>query len=372
MRTLKVVKIFGTLTMLSGLSACSMLGLEFFGEEGFFRDRQGDYLEAESIPRIVVPDTMDSYIIDDLLVIPDVNSTAGESLIQAPRPRPLQRDPDRSVVVQSMDEKSLAVVDASVSQVWPRVRQYWLERDIELALENPANGLLDTIWFVEDGNNVTQVKFRVIVESGFQNESSEISLIQISLPQNAEVSERVNWPEQSMDPDYASDILSEISVYLANEMRNYQASTVSFLAGNVASEGRATMLTEGGINMLHLRAEFDRSWAAVGRALDRAEIEIIEENVDEGLFSVRYGETDVEEDPGFISRLISSAQRRETIPFGVFVVQTEDGIEVVALRMIDIVNDSYSEDITEEALSLQEQQDIESINSLIETIRNLI
>ena len=80
MRTLKVVKIFGTLTMLSGLSACSMLGLEFFGEEGFFRDRQGDYLEAESIPRIVVPDTMDSYIIDDLLVIPDVNSTAGESL----------------------------------------------------------------------------------------------------------------------------------------------------------------------------------------------------------------------------------------------------------------------------------------------------
>ncbi len=360
------------MAIMSGLSACSMLGLELFGEEGFFRDRQGDYLDAGSIPRIVVPDTMDSYIIDDLLVIPDLDSTGDGSLVQAPRPRPLQRDPDRSVVVQSMDEQSWAVVDASVSQVWPRVRQYWLEKDIELALENPGNGLLDTNWYVEEGNDETQEKIRVLVGPGFQNESAEVSLIHISVPQNAEVTERVNWPEQSMDPDYASEILTEISVYLANEMRNYQASTVSFLAGNVSSEGKATMLTEGGINILHLNAEYDRSWAAVGRALERAGVEILEEDVDEGLFSVTYGESDVEEEPGFLGRLISTGQRIETIPFGVFLVQVETGIEVVELIMVDIVNDPYTGNLTEEALILQEQQDIELINNLIQTIRDLI
>ncbi len=155
-------------------------------------------------------------------------------------------------------------------------------------------------------------------------------------------------------------------------MRNYQASTVSFLAGNMPSEGKASLLTKGGINTLHLREGFDRSWAAVGRALERAEIEIIEENIGEGLFSVRYGETEVEEDPGFIRRLLASGLRRETIPFGVFLVQAETGIDVVVLRMVDAVNDSYSGELSEEALDLQEQQDIERINNLIQTIRDLI
>ena len=372
MRIIKAIKIFGAVVMVNSLSACSMLGVEFFGEEGFFRDRQGDYLEADSIPRIVVPDTMDSYIIDDLLVIPTLNNNAGEPFVQAPRPRPLQRDPDRSVVVQSMNEKRWAVVDASVSQVWPRVRQYWLQNGVELALENPANGLLETTWFIDDGNNDTQQKVRVLVEPGFQDESAEVSLIQIAVPQNAQVNERVTWPEESMDPDYASDVLNEISVYLANEMRNYQASTVSFLAGNMPSTGKATMLTEGGINMLHLRSEFDRAWAAVGRAIERAGVEIIEENIEEGMFSVAYGETDVAEESGLMQRMLSTGRRRETIPFGVFLVEVDTGVEVVALRMIDVIDQAYSSDLSEEALELQEQQDIERINSLIQTIRDLI
>ncbi len=372
MQIARPLKFLATMIMLTDLSACSVLGLELFGEEGFFRDRQADYLEAGSIPRIVVPDSMDSYIIDDLLVIPTVSTASGEPFIVAPRPRPLQRDPDRSVVIQSMNENRWAVVDASVSQVWPRVRQYWLEKGIELSLENPTNGMLETTWFVDDGSNESQEKIRMLVEPGFQDESAEVSLVHISMPQNTEVSERVNWPEQSMNVDYASEVLNEISVFLANEMRNYQATTVSFLAGNMPSEGKASMLTEGGINMLHLRADFDRSWAAVARALERAGIEIIEENVDEGLFSVRYGENAEDEDQGFIGRLISAGRQNETIPFGVFLVQARAGIDVVALRMVDVVNESYSGSLSDEALDLQEQQDIERINNLIQTIRNLI
>ncbi|MBN4076075.1 MAG: hypothetical protein COA71_06355 [SAR86 cluster bacterium] len=361
----KAVKALCTLAMLTGLSACSMLGLELFGEEGFFRDRQGDYLEAESIPRINVPDDMDSYIIDDLLVIPDLASMDGESFLQVPRPRPLQGNPDQAVVVQRLDERSWIVIDASVSQVWPRVRQYWLENDIELVLENPANGLLDTSWFVKDDNEETQEKFRVLVEPGFQDESAEVSLTHISLPQGERVSDQLSWPEQSMDAEYASEILGEISVYLANEIRNYRASTVSFLAGNISTKGRATILTEDGINMLHLRADYERSWAAVGRALERAEIEIVEEDVDIGSFSVVYGGRNEEDETGFIGRLMSVGRQAETTSFDIFLVESETGIEVLALRVVDVVNDSANSE-------LQEQQGIELINELIQTIQDFI
>jgi outer membrane protein assembly factor BamC len=371
MQAMKVIKTSWVLTMLISLSACSMLGLDLFGEEGFFRDRQGDYLEAESIPRINVPADKDSYIIDDLLIIPDLISADGDAFLQVPRPRPLQGNPDQSVVIQRMNESSWAVIDSAVSQVWPRIRQYWLEQDIDLSLENAGEGSLDTNWFIQDGNVDTQEKFRVLVEPGFQNESAEVSLIHISVPQDQEVFEQVTWPETSINPEYSDEILNEISIYLANELRNYQASTVSFLAGNVSSEGKAKMLTEDGINMLHLTAGYERSWAAVGRALERAEIEIIEEDVDAGSFSVIFGEESENDDAGIFGRLLSIGSVEETTPFDVFLEESANGIDVLALRVVDI-NNSYSDDLSEAELDIQEQQDIELINDLIQAIRDFI
>ncbi len=49
--------------------------------------------------------------------------------------------------------------------------------------ENPTNGELETNWFVNDGNNETQEKIRVVVEPGFQDQSAEVSLVHISMPQ---------------------------------------------------------------------------------------------------------------------------------------------------------------------------------------------
>jgi len=370
-KVFKVIKGLSILLLLSGLSACGMMGPELFGEDGFFRDRQGDYLEASSIPRINVPDNMDSYIIDDLLVIPDLVTSSDETFIQAPRPRPLQGNPDQAVVIQSLADDNWIAINASVSQVWPRVRQYWLENDIELALENPANGLLDTSWFVRSGNEETQEKFRVLVEPGFQDDSAEVSLVHVSVPQGEQVYDEVNWPEESMDDDYAYQVLAEISVYLANEIRNYQASTVSFLAGNVSTEGRASIRTEDGIDMLHLKADYERSWAAVGRALERANIEIVEENLTDGFFSVLYNEEGGEvEEPGLIGRLVSSVGRQQELPlFSVFLLPSATGAEteVIALREVDLVNSSNVENS-----DVQDQQNAELINSLIETIQDFI
>jgi outer membrane protein assembly factor BamC len=364
---IRVIKFSSLLFALQFLSACSMIGLDLFGEDGFFRDRQGDYLEASSIPRIEVPDDKDSYVIDDLLVIPELATRSNQTFVQAPRPRPLQGNPDQAVVIQSLGDRSWIAIDASVSQVWPRVRQYFLENNIELALENPANGLLDTIWFVRSSDAETQEKFRVRVEPGFQNDSAEVSLVHISVPQSEQVSDDLSWPEQSMDDDYAYETLAEISFYLANEIRNYQASTVSFLAGNVSSEGRASILTEDGIDMLHLKADYERSWAAVGRALERANIEIVDEDVDAGVFSVVYDENDEEDDePGFIDRLISSVgQRGAQTEFSVFLLPSATGTEteVIALREVDLI-----EGVEEET----DDQDVVLINNLIQTIQDFI
>ena len=373
MRTKKQLTGFSVLLLSVGLSACSSLpGMgRLFGDEGFFRDRQGDYLEAESIPRLKVPDDMDSYIIDDLLIIPNLASNDGQAFLQVPRPRPIQGDPGRAVVIQRMEDRSWIVVDASASQVWTRVRQYWLEKGVDLAVENPGSGLLDTSWYSPGGNSNIQEKIRITIQPGFQDDSSEISLIQISAPQGSQLSDQVDWPEKSVDQEYAFEVLADLSAYLANEMLLYQASTVSFLAGSIPSEGRARIIKGGEAEVLHLDADFTRSWAAVGRALERAEVEIVSEDMDARYFQVVYSGR-VEEQPGFLGRIFSNRARQNGLPFRINLQESGSGIDVV----VENASDSDSEVVTEEGSQTAARplsaQETELKNSLLEAIQEFI
>jgi len=139
------------LLALSALSGCSMLpdlpdvsvpGWDkVTGENGMFRDRKGDYLEAQTIPRTQIPAGMDGFIIDDLLVIPEVASdTEQQPFLDPPRPHPIEGRSDREVVIQRMEERSWIVVDVSPSQVWPRIRDYWRQNNVQVAFENPTAG----------------------------------------------------------------------------------------------------------------------------------------------------------------------------------------------------------------------------------------
>ena len=147
------------------LHGCSMLssipipGLDYVaGEEGLLRDRQADYLDAEVLPPTQVPSNYDSFIIDDLMVIPDISRDDTQAFLVAPRPRSFSGRIERGVVIQRMLEQSWIVVDVSPSEVWPRIRDYWTSNSIQIAVENPTRGELDTGWFILEGNVLTKEK----------------------------------------------------------------------------------------------------------------------------------------------------------------------------------------------------------------------
>ncbi len=304
-----------SMLLLLGLSACSWLsgvpGMNrIAGEDGMFRDRQADYLEAETIPRTEIPPGLDSFIIDDLLVIPEINAVNGQPFLEPPRPNPIEGRSDREVVIQRMDNRSWIVVDVSPSEVWPRIRDYWRQAGVEVAIENPVAGIMDTAWYFRQGSALVQDRFRVIVENGFQNNSSEIRLLHSSVQQATPVFTQVPWPGQSQDADVEFDTLNDMSTYLADVADLYQASSVSFLAGNISSAGKANIVTNAaGEEVLQLQAEFNRSWAAIGRALNRAEVEISAQDLAAGVYEVQYTpgqEDDAGDDgPGIFTRIFT-------------------------------------------------------------------
>jgi outer membrane protein assembly factor BamC len=304
------------LTVLFFLHGCSMLpsvpipGLDYIaGEEGLLRDRQGDYLDAEVLPPTQIPSTYDSFIIDDLMVIPEISGDADQAFLIAPRPAPFSGRAERGVVIQRMSEESWIVVDVSPSEVWPRIRDYWTRNSIEIAVENPTRGVLDTGWFILESNVLTKEKMRVSVEPGFQNDSAEIRLLHVSAAQAIPTIGQVNWPESSNDPEVEFDFLSDLSNYLADVADLYQASSVSFLAENIDSQGKASLVsTPGGKELLRLEADYERSWAAIGRALERAGVEVVAESVELGVYEVDYvinNNDDEEDEPGFFKKVVT-------------------------------------------------------------------
>ena len=157
----KIAARVSCLVSLFAVCGCSMLssvpipGLDYIaGEEGLLRDRKADYLEAEVLPRTAIPAEYDSYIIDDLMVIPQVSESNRQAFLDAPRPRAFSGRSERGVVIQRMSGDSWVVVDVSPSEVWPRISDYWTSKSIRVAFENPTRGVLDTGWFVLEGNSL--------------------------------------------------------------------------------------------------------------------------------------------------------------------------------------------------------------------------
>lgn len=359
------------------LSGCSLLdsvpipGMDYIaGEEGLLRDRQGDYLEAEVLPPTRIPDQYDSYIIDDLMVIPQIAETNTEAFLNAPRPRSFGGRSQRGVIIQRMNEDSWIVVDVSPSEVWPRIRDYWSSQSIPVAFENPTRGVLDTGWFVLEGNVLTKEKIRVTVEPGFQNDSAEIRLLHLGIAQALPDIDQVNWPAESTDPDVAYDFLTDLSNYLADVAGLYQASTVSFLAENINSRGKASIInTPGGREVLHLEAPYMRSWGAVTRALERAGVEVVAESQESGIVEVDYviGGNEDEDKPGFFKRVVtlngvfSKGEDVDYYPLRILVLDLDDATEIIVEPLEDSSGDA------ERAAELRA-----AAQSLLNLIRNTI
>lgn len=338
------------------------------GETGMFRDRKADYLKAETLPRTEVPAGMDSFIIDDLLVIPDLpEGTQQQAFLDPPRPREIEGRSDREVVIQRMDDRGWVIVDVSPSQVWPRIRDYWRQNEVEITFENPSAGLMETGWFTLEGNVATQERFRVTVETGFQDNSAEIRLLHMESARGTPVIAQMPFPAKSMNSETEYTVLSALSSYLADVADLYQASSVSFLAGSINSTGKATLAsTEGGNEILQLRADYNRSWAAVGRALLRNGAEIVTQDVGQGTYDIVYTPglkpADDEEEEGFFHKvwtlggLFSGGNDLPSYNLRLQLLNAGDTIEVLAAPIAPVEGEAARA----------------AGNSLIELLRNTI
>lgn len=311
--------------VLGSLTGCSYLT----GDDGYFRDRQGDYLVAPDIDPMVIPPTLDSYTLDALYVIPQALPEDHPYFLVAPGPRGLDTNVREGVVVQRFGDRRWIVIGAEPGQVWPRMRDYWSTAQIRLAYEDPIRTIMETDWLGEQGQ---RNKYQIRIEPGLHAGNSEVYVTQVSESYVENPAAPIEWPEDSANLELEHAMLDDISQYLADRTDLYRASSVSLLAGSIEAESKARIGPTAAGDTLLIRVDFDRAWSQVSQSLNNSKIEITDSNRDEAYFTVRFGGDEEELRPGFFRRLFGAKARApEDYPLFTLRIETnDDGVVVTA------------------------------------------
>lgn len=307
--------------IISGTSGCGWL----WGDDGYFRDRGSDYLQAQQVPPMQVPAGAALRPIEPLLPIPqqvaDARST-GE--YEVPRPqRLLIAEEAGEFSLQTSEDARWLVAMRAPSQVWAAARQFFTDNGFQIDEERPQTGEFVTAWQTRDqlapalarnlGLSEGETRVRVRIEPGVQRDTSEIYLVSVQRP--ADSGSDVAWPDAPVNAELDRVLLDELHAGLNRSTE--QGGSASLLAEREYDAPSRVTLSEAGSGspVLQLDTDFNRAWSSVGRALQASDILV--EDLDRSLgvyyINLAEGTADPDDKPGFFSRLFGGAPDREEL-----------------------------------------------------------
>ena len=115
--------------IISGTSGCGWI----WGEDGYFRDRGSDYLQARQVPPMQAPADVRLRPIEPLLPIPQqVADTRASGEYEVPRPQRLVVAEESSdFSLQTSEDARWLVAMRAPSQVWTATRQFFTDNGFQ-------------------------------------------------------------------------------------------------------------------------------------------------------------------------------------------------------------------------------------------------
>ena len=333
---------------ISATSGCGWL----WGEDGYFRDRGSDYLQAHQVAPIQVPDDVQLRPVEPLLPIPhEIADSRVVGEFEVPRPQRLVVAAEASEFsLQTSEDARWLVALRAPSQVWTAARQFFTDNGFQIAEDRPQTGEFTTAWQTRDqiapalvrelGLQGDETRVRVRVEPGVQRNTSEIYLVSVQRPAGSAA--EVSWPERAVNQELDRVLLDELQASLARSVE--QGDSVSLLAErDFDAPSRVSLIEEAGSNpVLQLDTDFNRAWSSVGRALAGSDIRVDDLDRSQGIYYVNLAEgvEDPDDQPGFFSRLFGGGDSQEQIDaraqrYQVRVDATGDAVQVTLVEDVE-------------------------------------
>lgn len=253
---------------------------------------------SEVVPPLIVPPDLSRPANDESLAVPTLGNasvTDNGTSVSATPSTPVLPASGAARLVRAGDERWL-VVNAPAEQVWPQVRDFFVNNGMRLHVEDPTLGVLETDW-VDTGpqgaGNVfqrafgetarytapTQDKFRVRLERGQAPGTTEIYVADRGIVRASDG----GWKARASDPGLEAEVLQRLLVQLGESSAAAQA-----VMAAPASTPRAQLQTVGGHAALLLADGLDEAWSRTTIALERVGLSIENQDRSKGVYRVRY------------------------------------------------------------------------------------
>jgi len=311
MKVLKRILVLSMLaTMMAGCGTIENIKEEFLPDK-----KKVDYREAREEPTLEIPPDLTSSSIDDGLVIPDIGPSKGSaSITDYNRERTGRRTLRTAAVLPKQDDIRLEkdsssrwlVIKGSAQQVWPRLREFFLQNGFLIKREDPRIGIIETDWaenradipqdfitrnisklFDSIYSAATRDKYRIRLEDGTEPGTTELYLTHRGAEEVVDQSTDTStlWRPRASDPELEVEMLRRITVFFGveeNKARNLFASRKNRVE-------RAQLTRDGsGKARLTVKEDFARAWRRTGLALDRVGFTVEDRDRSRGLYYVRY------------------------------------------------------------------------------------
>lgn len=242
------------------------------------------YLLHQTHQPLQVPEEMEHVELVNLYPVPKGVPEKPGAFFEVEMPDELINPATGNIRVQSLGSKSWILIDIAASQIWPRLRSFVGANRLPVDNIDVQKGEITTRWLTPEGD-LPREKYRFWIESGLRPNTSEIHLLQASEDYLDAHDNR--WPESPVNGERARIMLDSIAGYLIDLSQT--AVAVSAATSQFKQEARMRMEpTDNGLLSLVMDLGFDRAWAAVSLALDKADIFILDLNRDSGVYYIAY------------------------------------------------------------------------------------
>ena len=356
-----------------GLAGCA----SFNDDEGIFVNKADDYMDATAQKSLIVPPDLSRERIQDPFPIPENNDQINPAFYpgRPPQPRAMYANDARDEVrIQSLGGRRWLAVPESPDGVWPKVKQFLAENGVEVVEELGREGRLNSAWMqignenyrdvvrtimreVREASTITGGWDRILVrvERGMRERTAEVHLRhQFARDEDApiisgDVLVDISKVKSSLD-GIEADILSEIGAFIAAKVSEQ---TVSMIAQGISLGAKSEVVRDdSGIPTLRFYLDKSRAWAAIGQALDRAEVEIKSSDREAGKYFVAVGDSFLITDDrgGFFRRLLGSGARKK--------MDTIDDLQIVMEEITESIFSVFILDKNDQHINRESSQDL--------------
>ena len=341
--------------IISSTSGCGWL----WGQEGYFRDRGSDYLEArQTAPMQLPPGVQTDKRLVPLLPIPsNVPDDNVKGEFEVPRPQPLAVAASASdFSLQKSGDSRWVMAQRSPSEVWPVAMQFFQDNGFRIDEQRPQTGEFTTSWQGASELSApmarhlgssglaadSETRLRVRIEPGVQRNTSEIYVVSANRPAGS--SANVDFGNRSVNTGLDAALVDEMLISMSRNAE--KGGSVSLLAArDFDTPARVTLSEDGSGNpVLTLNEDLDRAWSSVGRALEQGEWRVEDINRTLGLYYINLAEKAEKKDekPGFFSGLFGSTPDKEVVEaraqrYQVRLSKVGDNVQVTVEKNINTV-----------------------------------